>query len=461
MKKILATLLLTLINFSNIPVILSNITTSTNQIAVNLSSTLKTYFQQTIIPAYNLKHGQGQIYVIIMKILKKLNPENYEEFKIQKLELQKNSLDSNKTTLLLTIDQNDLEILNEQYVINFNYLVGFDATTFGNIVYTQQIEPDKDNNKQVFIISKTSGDNFQVSKLTIGNKNGKMDNILSILKAYPISNTNKNRIFSFVKNDSNLESSYLLRVFGDNNHIEVFNFSIEDTKLSFEYVTGYKINLIQNDDSYIYNDNFDGHDLTFFTGIDQIDNKKISIVHVSSEIGLDHSRWVKYISMGNIVTDNYISLSNGIALIIGINSDDQWIAYTSNYIDSHPEKENKAEIKIPILESKLIKRIIHWDNITNTLSYVIEVSGGQKLEIINIDSNQILYSSPIINDYFVRHNNADNLVAEFNYKHNALINILDSNKQVLTKHNEIMNISGLMNNKNLINITDFSFVSLT
>lgn len=458
MKKFLSAVLLTTSLINNLPLLTNTLLlTSSTEKDDKLSFSIKNYFEQTVIPVYNFSNGEAQIRIIIMKIIKQLNPENYKLFKIINLKLEKSS---NKIILKLEIMKSSEQILNEQYEVNLQNLINLDNVIKGEIVYTEQIPNDEIGRIHLIIISKI--DKFyQLHFITINDdySNSYPNNDISIISSDQFEVKSKLNITTNFKPIFLVDgTTKKLRLNGmiNNNEILFYKFSITDKAIIQIGEINHFISksFVINDSSQFYR--IDNGNMLEDTLVITGSSKNNLNEGIIMNFGYYYNEW-KIIENGysrsDIISNLQLLMSNDYILLLGTNNDEQWIAYKINYKNA----SDVTKMILPILDDTFISKMINWDEQSNTLSYLVKTNVGEKLVISDLNTNKKLFKSSTIKNYLMRYNNVDENLAQFDYNF-EISSLLPSNKQILTRQNKLLNIANTVSNLSINSMKNFALI---
>lgn len=421
-----------------------------NEYENNLSAVIKNYFENTTIASFNLEDTKNQMKEIIIQIIKKTAPKDYKNYAITNLVVDQDLNDINKTILSLKIMKNSSLFLNEQYDVHLKNLINCKKVN-GNIVYIQQINEQNSDLIEILAISEKD-EEYQINLLKFSPDDLSNDDIIQFTSKQFVAPF-FDPIFSFVEHRlvNSEDEKISLQIFNENKNVK-YELNLTSTSISFNEPLIEDIEISQSDLSQIYL-NYKKKTI-IYSGNDLNDTNKIKLIKNDNFMMSDNKFEEIPITMGDIIGNCNIVLDDDYGLILGINSKHEWIANKLN-LQTNVIENN---IELLSLNNLLIDKIIHWDEQSNTLSYIISTNRGKRLEIINLNSNKVLFKSPIINYYFLGQNNIDTIIGQFDYSQETKTTILGTKKQILTRENNIIDLNLTNDNGYMINTKNFAFI---
>lgn len=471
MNKILKFILMLFISTTSLSSLLLNSNDDTINKEVsnkNLENILKNYFIKTILPIYNLKNAKSQLRIIINNLIKETFPDEYKKFTINKLEFhkdKKNIFSDNELEIWILKNQQEFLrtkiIINLQLIIDIKEYIYFEgiSASYGESIFVQEIDNNDSDSIKLFIVTK-SGGKYYFNYLFLDQCTMKIKNYFTILNISELKfKDNQNDLDPiFIVNRPSLikeKVDEILYVYASNGNFYQYFLDPDNTIKRFK--DEISISASKNSQihfSYWYNK-------VFFTNY--IENKATLNVLWNDGLGISKvdipdlpvlsNEYIVFDKWENQGDPNFKKI---IPLFIGIDENNNWMAYKLKCeIETNFKIINK--FKLNFLKGKNVNEIINWSEDSNTLAYIVDTNVGQRLEIANINTNEIIYISPIIDNYYWWRADAD-VAIQINYVSNDAWNNEKTHKQLISKVNKFINIASTNDYLETINTFEFAII---
>lgn len=412
-----------------------------------LNTNIKNYFQHSIIQIYNLDDAKAKITVAIENILTETFTDT-DEFNITSLELIKDINIFNKWTLFLNISKSDELFLSTKFEVKLQYLINWENYFHGKKVYFEQFHHQKSNTERILLVREINNI-YKVDVLTFDYKVKNAISHSTYLGFFEKNSPTGSFALSYNSNYIRLFHYYneFLQIININNDLSINNDNYNNF-LSNETIN---VNDYYNDQSQIHINFTDKGYHAYVSDVSEkyhkINSKYIygAFFHAPLTSGND------YIDLPNLepLNNKYLLFSENNILLIGLNSNNENMGYIFNYIN----EEKIIKLNLEILKNKNIFEIINWDYNTNTLSYISKINNKLYLEVIDLNNNDILINTAILDNNLIHRNSSNTIVAEIQIKDDSN-NIWNA---ILKKNNSLLLIN--FTNENLItrNLCDYAF----